>query len=336
MNVLVTGAAGFVGFHLVNALLEKGECVVGIDNLNDYYDPLLKNRRLEEILRRHQAAKTKRYKFITCDVSDKDDLKVKLGDQRFDVVIHLAAQAGVRYSLENPGAYIDSNLVGFFNIIEMAKRWCVEHFLYASSSSVYGMNDAEKFSESDVVDYPVSLYAATKKSNELIAHTYSHLYGMPVTGLRFFTVYGDWGRPDMAYFSFTKKILNGEVIELYNGGEMKRDFTHISDIIKGVVSIIDSPPPISKQNGTKASSRYRVLNIGNNRPVSLMHFVQTLEELCGKEAKVKKLPMQAGDVPATYADIKRIQNLVPFRPSITIEEGLVNFVEWYKWYYDIK
>jgi UDP-glucuronate 4-epimerase len=333
MTVLVTGAAGFIGMHLSKRLLEQGYEVVGIDNLNDYYDPKLKEARLAEL------NKYKHFTFIKLDLVDKEGILELFNKFSLTYVIHLAAQAGVRYSLQNPHAYVDSNLVGFVNILEACRHYPVKHFIYASSSSVYGSNQKMPFSTSDNVDHPVSLYAATKKANELIAHTYSHLYGIPTTGLRFFTVYGPWGRPDMAYFSFTKNILEGKPIKVFNHGNMRRDFTYIDDIVEGMVRLLDKPP-VSNPNWDRMSpdpsssyAPYKIYNIGNNQPVKLLDFIETLESLLGVKAKMEFLPMQPGDVEATYADIDDLQKAVGFHPSTSIEDGLRKFVEWYRNYY---
>lgn len=327
MKVLVTGAAGFIGFHLTLALLERDDEVVGIDNLNDYYDPALKQLRLDEIAKHPKCSN---FEFIKADISDRAFMEQLFADNSFDVVVNLAAQAGVRYSLENPHAYVESNLVGFVNILEGCRHSKVKHLVYASSSSVYGMNVKQPFSTEDRVDYPISLYAATKKSNELMAHTYSHLYNIPTTGLRFFTVYGPYGRPDMAYYKFTKAILNGDPIDVYNNGVMKRDFTYIDDIIEGVVRVMDkTPTPIENKYST-AKPPYRIYNIGNNNPVTLRDFISAIEEASGVKASENLMPMQAGDVPITYADIDQLTSLTNFRPTTHIDQGLRVFVSWYR------
>lgn len=326
MKVLVTGAAGFIGFHLTLALLNRDDEVVGIDNLNDYYDPALKQLRLDEIAKH---TKCSNFEFIKADISDRALMEQLFADNSFDVVVNLAAQAGVRYSLENPHAYVESNLVGFVNILEGCRHSKVKHLVYASSSSVYGMNVKQPFSTDDRVDYPISLYAATKKSNELMAHTYSHLYKIPTTGLRFFTVYGPYGRPDMAYYKFTKAILNGDPIDVYNNGVMKRDFTYIDDIVEGVVRVMDKTPAPQKNKYSKAISTYRIYNIGNNNPVTLREFITAIEEACGMKANENFLPMQAGDVPITYADIDQLSSMINFRPTTQIDQGLRAFVSWY-------
>lgn len=329
MKILVTGAAGFIGFYLSKALIERGVEVVGIDNLNNYYDVNLKKERLE-ILAKHE--KFKMFSFFRMSLEDKKEIEDLFKKFEFDVVVNLAAQAGVRYSIDNPHAYIDSNLVGFLNVLEGCRNSKIKHLVYASSSSVYGMNIKQPFSTDDHVDYPISLYAATKKSNELMAHTYSHLYGIPTTGLRFFTVYGPMGRPDMAYFKFTKAILNNEPIDVYNSGKMKRDFTYIDDIVEGVVRVIDKVPHKKNSIVTKASAPYQIYNIGNNQPVTLGRFINAIEDACGKKAKQNLLPMQPGDVPVTYANVDDLVNDIGFQPKTTIEDGINNFVKWYKNY----
>lgn len=329
-KVLITGGAGFIGFHLTQALLSRGEDVIGIDNLNDYYEPQLKQDRLNVIATHPQA---KNYQFIKLDLADRKGIETLFKQNNFDVVINLGAQAGVRYSIENPHAYVDANLVGFANILEGCRHSKVKHLVYASSSSVYGMNTKQPFSTDDRVDSPISLYAATKKSNELMAHTYSHLYGLPTTGLRFFTVYGPMGRPDMAYFSFTKKILNGEMIDVYNNGEMQRDFTYIDDIVEGVVRVIERIPEPQRSETTTSQAPYKIYNIGNHQPVTLRRFINAIEVACGKKAKENLLPMQPGDVPITYADVDDLVRDTGFKPSTTIEDGIAQFVEWYCDYY---
>lgn len=334
--MLISGAAGFVGMHLAKRLLDEGHTVIGYDNLNDYYDVQLKKDRLE-ILRSYDS-----FVFYEDDLADRDALNRCFAEEQIDVVINLAAQAGVRYSLENPHVYIDSNIQGFTNILEACRHFDIKHLIYASSSSVYGANVKMPFSTSDEVNHPISLYAATKKSNELMAHTYSHLYNIPTTGLRFFTVYGPYGRPDMAYYSFTKNIVEGKTIKVFNNGEMMRDFTYIDDIVDGIVRLIDVPPQADeswdRENPDPSSSYapYKLYNIGNNQPVKLMDFIQTLEKHLGIEAKKEFLPMQPGDVQATYADIDSLNKATGFNPTTTIDEGLKNFVDWYKEYYDMK
>ncbi|MBQ2812124.1 MAG: NAD-dependent epimerase [Clostridia bacterium] len=320
-KVILTGAAGFIGSHLAKRLLETGAEVVGLDNINDYYDVNLKYHRLSEL------EKYESFTFIRCDISNKDEVNRIFEEHRADVAVNLAAQAGVRYSIENPQVYIDSNVIGFFNILEACRNYPVKHLVYASSSSVYGNSDKIPFSVDDRVDNPISLYAATKKSNELMAYTYSHLFGIPATGLRFFTVYGPAGRPDMAYFSFTKKILAGEPIKLFNYGELERDFTYVDDIIEGIMRIIPTVP--EEQNGARA----KVYNIGNNKPVALKEFVAALEDAIGVKAKIEYLPMQPGDVYRTYADISELEKDFGFKPQTDIRTGLRRFAEWYKGYY---
>jgi UDP-glucuronate 4-epimerase len=333
MTILVTGAAGFIGFHLCQALLRRGETVVGIDNLNSYYDPALKQGRLERLLPQGN------FEFVRLDLADREGMADLFARVRPGRVVHLAAQAGVRYSLENPMAYVDSNLVGFATVLEGCRHQGVEHLVYGSSSSVYGANTKMPFAVGDTVDHPVSLYAATKKANELMAHSYSHLYGLPTTGLRFFTVYGPWGRPDMAYFLFTKAILAGEPIKVFNQGQMKRDFTYVDDVVEGVVRVLDRVPTVNSDwSGDRpdpASSRapYRVYNIGNHQPVELLRLIETLETCLGRSAVKVFLPMQAGDVVATYADVAELMTAVGFRPETAIEEGVERFVGWYRGFY---
>ncbi len=323
-KILVTGAAGFIGFHLSNSLLQKGVTVVGFDNINDYYDVNLKYARLD-ILENFEN-----FTFVKGDLANKTAVDKLFSENKFDIVVNLAAQAGVRYSIENPQAYIESNVIGFFNILEACRKNPVEHLLYASSSSVYGNQKKTPFSTDDDVSKPISLYAATKKSNELMAYTYSHLYSIPSTGLRFFTVYGPYGRPDMACFSFTEKILRGETIKIFNNGDMYRDFTYIDDIVKGVENMLCNPPE-ADENGDRAM----VYNIGNNSPEKLMYFVETLEKALGKTAEKEFLPMQPGDVYQTYADVTPLIKKFGFKPSTPIEDGLARFVEWYKKYYNV-
>jgi len=335
MKILVTGVAGFIGFFVSKRLLEQGHEIVGIDNLNDYYDVNLKLARLKELGVEGDAFKCSNanFKFLKMDIADRKAMESLFQQHQFDRVIHLAAQAGVRYSIENPHAYVDSNLVGFVNVLEGCRQQKTAHLIYASSSSVYGMNTKIPFSTGDSVDYPISLYAATKKSNELMAHTYSHLYNIPTTGLRFFTVYGPMGRPDMAYFSFTKKILKGEVIDVFNHGEMQRDFTYIDDIVEGIVIIMDSIPSRQKTDVTSAEAAYKIYNIGNNQPIKLDRFIKAIEMATGKEAKRNNLPMQAGDVARTYADVSDLMASVSFKPDTQIEEGIQSFVNWYQGFY---
>ena len=333
-KVLVTGSAGFIGFHLTKALLGLGIEVVGIDNLNNYYDPQLKINRLEHLNKFvTDGGIGKCYHFVKLDISDNVALSRLFQEHNFDVVINLAAQAGVRYSLENPKAYVDSNLVGFANILECCRHAKIGHLLFASSSSVYGMNSKQPFSTGDNTDYPISLYAATKKSNELLAHSYSHLFDIPCTGLRFFTVYGPYGRPDMAYYSFTEAISEGRPIDVFNSGIMKRDFTYIDDIVEGVVRLIDHIPASQSNETTNAEAPFRVLNIGNNNPVTLRRFIAAIESSVGKKAIENLLPMQAGDVPITYADIDPLSELCGFHPNTSIEDGIEKFVDWFNAYY---
>ena len=322
-TVLVTGAAGFIGMYVSEQLLKRGLNVVGIDNLNDYYDVSLKEARLKR-LSNYPA-----FTFIKIDIADRDAMAELFATYKPRRVIHLAAQAGVRYSLEHPHAYADSNLTGFVNILEGCRSVKVEHLVFASSSSVYGSNKNLPYSESDAVDHPISLYAATKKANELMAHSYAHLYGFPCTGLRFFTVYGPWGRPDMAYFGFTDAILKGETIKIFNHGDMQRDFTYIDDIVDGVLKVFDGPP-VADEHGPA----YRIYNIGNDQPERLGHFVETLEKALGVEAVKEMYPMQPGDVQSTHADLTDIKRDFNFQPTTSIEEGLGKFVEWYRSYYN--
>ncbi|MCP4941389.1 MAG: NAD-dependent epimerase [Planctomycetaceae bacterium] len=332
---LVTGAAGFIGFHLSMRLLARGEEVVGFDNLNDYYSVNLKRDRLKLL------TEFDNFKFVEADLADQAKVDQVFRDHDFDRVVNLAAQAGVRYSLENPRAYTESNIVGFLNILEACRHAKTPHLTYASSSSVYGGGTKMPFATADRVDHPLSLYAATKKSNELMAHTYSHLYGLPTTGLRFFTVYGPWGRPDMALFLFTKAILEGRPIDVFNEGRMQRDFTYIDDIVEGVDRTseqIAAPDPnwnSSVPNPSTSAAPYRIYNISNNDPVELSTFIETIEQALGIQAKRNLMPMQAGDVPATFADINALEDAVGFRPSTSISVGIKNFVEWYRDYYSI-
>ncbi|MFI3200447.1 MAG: NAD-dependent epimerase [Eubacteriales bacterium] len=319
---LITGGAGFIGFHLSTRLLEQGATVIGFDNMNAYYDVTLKEARLALL------TKYEKYTFVKGDLSNREDLDGVFQTYQPEIVVNLAAQAGVRYSIENPEAYVQANLVGFCNILECCRHFKVEHLVYASSSSVYGGNEKTPFSVEDQVDRPVSLYAATKKSNELLAYSYSKLYGIPSTGLRFFTVYGPYGRPDMALFGFTKKILANEPIQIYNHGDMYRDFTYVDDIVTGVANILCNPP---KEDEKGAS--YKIYNIGNNRPEKLMDFVQILEKCLGKEAKKEYLPMQMGDVYQTYADVKELEQDFGFKPNTRLEDGIQSFVDWYCEYY---
>ena len=335
MKVLVTGAAGFIGSALALKLLERGDTVHGIDNLNDYYDVTLKKARLERLSAREK------FSFEKLDIADRAGMESLFARNKFDAVMNLAAQAGVRYSIENPHAYIESNIVGFCNILEGCRHSKVGHLVFASSSSVYGANTRLPFSEHDNIDHPISLYAATKKANELMAHTYAHLYGLATTGLRFFTVYGPWGRPDMALFKFTKNILEGKAIEVFNNGNMIRDFTYVDDIVEGVVRVMDRPaepdPAWNSAAPDPARSRapYRIYNIGNNKPVQLMRYIEVLERALGKKAQIEMLPMQPGDVPATTADVSALESDIGYRPKTTVEEGVPRFVEWYRRYYGV-
>lgn len=334
-RILVTGAAGFIGSHLTRRLLDRGDQVVGLDNLNDYYDVSLKKARLARL------EGDANFRFVKRELADRSGIADLFAAEKFDKVVNLAAQAGVRYSLENPHAYVDSNLVGFVNILEGCRHSGVQHLVYASSSSVYGANTRMPFSVHHNVDHPVSLYAATKKANELMAHTYAHLYGLPCTGLRFFTVYGPWGRPDMALFLFTRAILEGRPIDVFNYGKMRRDFTFVDDIVEGIVRVTDNiatgnpawngdaPDP-----GTGAAP-YRLYNIGNNNPVELMYLIETLEKALGKKAEKNLLPLQLGDVPATYADVEALTADVGFKPDTPIEVGVQRFVDWYRDYYKV-
>lgn len=332
LSILVTGSSGFIGFHLVRKLLDANINVVGIDDMNSYYDIKLKKDRLNVLLS-HKNAKS--FKFYEGDISNSVFLKDIFQKIKFDVVINLAAQAGVRYSLKNPQAYIESNINGFFNILEILKINNVKHFIFASSSSVYGMNKKIPFHEKHKTDTQVSLYAASKKTNELMAHTYSHLYDIPTTGLRFFTVYGPFGRPDMAYYKFTNSILKGKTIDVYNHGKMKRDFTYISDIVNCIVALLDKPPCRKESLGSRASSSFNIYNIGNNNPITLLDFIKIIENECNKNANINFLPMQQGDVTETYADVNSIYEHIGFKPSTSIQEGIKHFVYWYKKYHNV-
>jgi UDP-glucuronate 4-epimerase len=335
MKILVTGAAGFIGMYTSILLARRGDEVVGLDNLNDYYDPQIKRDRLSQI------APYPNFRFVQLDIADRDGVSRIFAEEKFDCVINLAAQAGVRYSLQNPHAYVDSNLVGFVNLLEGCRHNAVKHFVYASSSSVYGGNEKTPFSEQDPVDHPVSLYAATKKANELMAHTYSHLYGVPTTGLRFFTVYGPWGRPDMAPWLFTNAILEGRPIKVFNHGKMLRDFTYIDDIVEGVARVLDRPaeadPGYDGIHPHPATSRapYRIFNIGNQDPVPLMDFIGAVEAATGRSAVKEFLPMQPGDVPVTSADISALKEWTGFAPNTPIREGVERFVSWYRSYHHL-
>jgi UDP-glucuronate 4-epimerase len=335
MKVLVTGAAGFIGSDLALRLLERGDQVIGIDNLNDYYDPALKKARLA------RTADHPDFTDVRIDLEDRDGIAELFATHKPDAVVNLAAQAGVRYSLQNPHAYIDTNVVGFMNLLEGCRHNGVKHLVYASSSSVYGSNTKMPFSVHDNVDHPVSIYAATKKANELMAHTYSHLYRLPTTGLRFFTVYGPWGRPDMALFLFTRKILAGEPIDVFNYGKHRRDFTYIDDIVEGVIRTLDRvPEPNPDWSGDEPDSAsstapYALYNIGNNQPIELMHYIEVLEDCLGIKAEKNLLPLQPGDVPDTYADVQDLVRDVGYKPAMSVEQGVANFVAWYRDYYKV-
>lgn len=334
-KILVTGAAGFIGFHLSQRLIAKGREVIGLDNLNDYYDPSLKEARLARLTRQRG------FRFAKLDMAERDAMADLFANECFDAVVNLAAQAGVRYSLINSHSYVDTNLVGFVNVMEGCRHNGVGHLVFASSSSVYGANTRMPFSVHDNVDHPVSLYAASKKANELMAHTYSHLYGLPCTGLRFFTVYGPWGRPDMALFLFTKAILEDRPIEVFNYGRMRRDFTYIDDIVEGVVRVLDRTPVPNPNwrwdapDPSSSSAPYKLYNIGNNQPVELMRFIEIIEDCLGKKAKKTLLPLQPGDVPATYANVDDLMRDVGFKPATPLEEGIRRFIEWYRAYYKV-
>ena len=335
MKILVTGAAGFIGMHVSQLLLARGDSVVGIDNLNDYYDPQIKRDRLARL------SPHANFRFTQMDVADRAAMNKLFADERFDRVVHLAAQAGVRYSLVNPQAYIDSNVVGFTNVLEGCRHTSVQHLAYASSSSVYGGNTAMPFSEHHNIDHPVSMYAATKKANELMAHTYSHLFRLPTTGLRFFTVYGPWGRPDMALFLFTKAILEGRTIDVFNHGQMIRDFTFVDDIAEGVVRVLDRPATADPAfdaalpDPARSNAPYRVFNIGNSDPVKLMDFIEAIEQAVGQVAKKNFMPLQDGDVPATFADVSELTAWTGFKPATPIVEGVGRFVRWYREYFKL-
>jgi len=339
MKILVTGAAGFIGFHLTKALLKIGYNVVGLDNINEYYDPRLKFNRLSELGIQEvdifwnnliPSSLFPKLKFLRINLEDAELLFSLCDNEKFDVIVNLAAQAGVRYSIDNPNVYIQSNIVGFINVLESARKFKVKHLVYASSSSVYGLNKKIPFSVNDIVESPISLYAATKKSNELMAYSYSHLFNLPSTGLRFFTVYGPFGRPDMAYYTFTKNILEGKPIDVFNGGNLERDFTYIDDVINGVIKILDVTP---KQRITEQSSilpPYAIYNIGNNQPIKLSYFIESIERACNKRAIKNYLPHQPGDVTVTYADITEFVDVTGYRPNTSIEVGIEKFVRWYK------
>lgn len=350
-KILITGTAGFIGFHLAGKLLERGDEVVGLDNINDYYDLRIKYGRLSETgIRKEdieegklvQSTKYPNYRFIKLGLEDKAGIDALCASEKFDMICNLAAQAGVRYSLKNPQAYIDSNIVGFMNILEASRHNKVKHLVYASSSSVYGLNQKMPFSTSDNVDHPISLYAASKKSNELMAHTYSHLFGVPTTGLRFFTVYGPWGRPDMALFLFTKAITEGKPIDVFNHGEMKRDFTYVADIVEGITRVLDNPAKgntnwsgMDPDPGTSVAP-YKVYNIGNSAPVQLMDFIREIEKNLGKTAEKNMMPIQDGDVPATWANVDDLIENLDYRPDTSIEYGIGKFVEWYKDFFKVE
>lgn len=342
MKILVTGSAGFIGYHLVNVLSSLQHEIIGLDNVNDYYDTSLKFARLEEsgissdkieYGKIVKSRKLENYSFIKLDLEDRQAINTLFAEEKFDRVCHLAAQAGVRYSIINPHAYINSNITGFLNILEACRNFGTSHLAYASSSSVYGLNSKMPFSTSDNVDHPVSIYAATKKANELMAHVYSHLYNVPCTGLRFFTVYGPWGRPDMAYFKFTESIMAGREIEVYNNGNMRRDFTYIDDIIEGVVRVIMNPPSdeglIETEEKSVTKAGYRIYNIGNSSPVNLLDFISAIEQSSGKTAKLKFMPMQPGDVVETYADVSDLEKKFGWKPSTDISHGIKSFVDWF-------
>lgn len=344
MKILITGTAGFIGYHLANKLIKRGDEVIGLDSINDYYDVNLKLARLKEAgieeVEYNKITKSKKYpnyKFVKLNLEDKKNLFKLFKKEKFDKVCHLAAQAGVRYSLTNPDAYVDSNLIGHMNILEAVRHNDVKALSYASSSSVYGLNKKQPFSTDDNVDHPISLYAATKKANELMSHTYSYLYNIPTTGLRFFTVYGPWGRPDMALFKFVKNILEDKPIDVYNYGKMKRDFTYIDDIIEGVVRVIDNPPkPNPNWDGRPSESiaPYKIYNIGRGKPVDLMEFIEAIEDILGKKAKKNLLPMQPGDVASTYADTSSLEKDLGYKPKVDIKNGVKEFIKWYRRFYN--
>ena len=350
MKILITGTAGFIGMHLAEKLLERGDEVVGLDSINDYYEVQLKYDRLRktgidpasiDYGNVVSSEKYPGYRFIQLQLEDKEGVMKLFAEQKFDKVVNLAAQAGVRYSLTHPDAYIQANIVGFLNLLEACRHHQIKHLAYASSSSVYGTNTHMPFSTAHNVDHPVSLYAASKKSNELMAHTYSHLFGLPTTGLRFFTVYGPWGRPDMALFLFTKAILEDKPIQVFNYGEMKRDFTYVDDIVEGVVRIVDQAPVADPSwdpdtgDASKSKAPYTVYNIGNSNPVRLMDFIQAIEESLGKEAKKEMLPIQPGDVPATFADTTPLEKEIGYKPATSVPEGIKRFIDWYREYYNV-
>ncbi len=337
MKVLVTGAAGFIGSFVSEQLMNRGDTVVGIDNLNDYYDVSLKESRVERL---QALPSSNLFTFMKLDVSDRPGMESLFATEKFDRVVHLAAQAGVRYSIENPHAYIESNIVGFMNILEGCRHNNVEHLVYASSSSVYGANETMPFSEHDNIDHPLSLYAASKKSNELMAHTYSHLYQLPTTGLRFFTVYGPWGRPDMALFSFTNSIMSDQPINVFNYGKHRRDFTYIDDIVEGVIRTLDKPAEGNAEwsgldpDPATSKAPWKVFNIGNQQPVELLTYIELLEQNLGKTAEKNLLPIQPGDVPDTFANVELLDEWVDYKPQVSVDEGINNFVSWYRDYYN--
>jgi UDP-glucuronate 4-epimerase len=349
MKILVTGTAGFIGYHLTNKLLPAGHEVIGLDNINDYYDVNLKYARLSQAGIEKEKIEYNRligsklhpnYRFIKLKLEDRDNLNALFDREKFDCVCNLAAQAGVRYSLTNPYAYIDSNIVGFINILEACRHHLVKHFVYASSSSVYGLNEKIPFSETDNVDHPISLYAASKKSNELMAHTYSHLFGIPTTGLRFFTVYGPWGRPDMALFIFTKAITEGKPIQVFNNGDMERDFTYVDDIVEGIFRVLTGDPPHGNENWngkqpdpSSSPAPYKIYNIGNSKPLKLMDFIHAIEDNLGKKATIEYMPMQAGDVKKTWADVNRLETDFKYKPGASIQKGINEFLTWYSIFY---
>ncbi|PLX67162.1 MAG: NAD-dependent epimerase [Denitrovibrio sp.] len=350
MKVLVTGTAGFIGFYLAKRLLDRGDTVVGIDNINDYYDMNIKYGRLNETGvnkddisygKPVQSSLYPEYRFIQIVLEDRELMEELFVVEKFDAVVNLAAQAGVRYSLKNPHAYVTSNMTGFMNILEGCRHNEVKHLVYASSSSVYGLNESQPFATTDNIDHPISLYAASKKANELMAHSYSYLYNMPTTGLRFFTVYGPWGRPDMALFLFTKAILNNEPIDVFNNGNLSRDFTYIDDIVEGIVKVLDSPaksnPNWSGENPSPGSSSapYKVYNIGNSNPVRLMDFIEAIEAKIGKIAEKNMMPMQAGDVPSTHADVSDLERDLDYKPTTKIKDGISSFIDWYRSFYNV-
>jgi UDP-glucuronate 4-epimerase len=350
MKILVTGAAGFIGYHLSRKLIDNGHTVIGVDNINDYYDIRIKHGRLEtcgikvDDIEYGKLAKSNiydSYSFIKLNIVEKDKLETLFSEEAFDAVVNLAAQAGVRYSITNPDAYLQSNIIGFYNILELSRHFKIKHLVYASSSSVYGWNEKMPFSTTDNVDHPISLYAASKKSNELLAHAYSALYDLPTTGLRFFTVYGPWGRPDMALFLFTDKIFKGDAIDVYNHGNMVRDFTYIDDIVNGIFKVISSPPKPDPDwdpkvpNPSSSKAPYKVYNIGNSNPVRLMDFIEAIEEKIGKKAKMNLLPLQPGDVLASHADVSDLVKNFDYKPDTDVKTGISNFIDWYKEFYKI-